>query len=342
MQHKHVTITQVARAAGVSPTAVSFAFNNPDQIGTKTAERIRAIAREMGYSPNPIARAMISRRTGVIGLLVPLSIESAFINPFIAAFLQGVGSVCDAHSYSVLVVSPYEGSLEEATRRAPVDAYIVLGLNERHEDIDPLRRRRVPFVVVDGDADQVSSINVDDEGGAYAAAAHLLAKGHRDFLILVFDKPHSDHIRDAFFGVGGRRLDGYRRAFNDFGLELPLDRVVQCATSMDGGAQAFRRAWETGLRPTAVLSMSDVKAMGVIRETRCLGVRVPEDLEIIGFDNVPLAALVQPALSTVAQPDVEKGHRAAELLIAALDSETPQPPEKVVFETRLLLRETTR
>lgn len=341
MREKQVTITQVARAAGVSTTSVSFAFNNPDQIGAETAERIRAVARAMGYSPNPLARAMVSKRTGVIGLLVPLTISTSFTNPFIAAFLQGVGSVCDAYSRNLLVVSPYKGSLEEATRRAPVDAYIVLGMNENHEELDPLRRRQVPFVVVDGDAEKVSSVNVDDEGGAYAAAAHLVSAGHRDVLVLAFDTPKPAFIRNPFFGVGQRRLTGYRRAFQEGGLELPIERIMFSDPTMESGVESFRTAWENGMRPTAVLAMSDVQALGVLLEARRLGLRVPEDLEIIGYDDIPLASLVSPSLSTVAQPNTEKGRRAAELLLADLDSETKRPPEKVIFETRLVLRETT-
>lgn len=340
MRHKPVTITQVAEAAGVSPTAVSFAFNNPNQLGSETAERIRAIAREMGYSPDPIARAMASRRSGVIALLAPLTISSAFENPFISGFLRGVGSVCDDHSLNLLVVSPYKGSLEEATRRAPVDAYIILGMNENHEELNPLRRRHVPFVVVDGDAENVSSINVNDGQGAYDAAAHFLAKGHRDILVLNFDRPNPASI--LINVAGERRLAGYRRAFNDYGVELPDDHILQAPPSMEAGARAFRTAWESGLRPTAILSMSDAKALGVIFEARRIGLRVPEDIEIIGFDNIPQAMLCSPMLSTVAQPIEEKGRLAAEMLVKALESETVEIPQKVFFETHLILRETTR
>jgi alanine racemase len=294
----------------------------------------------MGYSPNPIARAMTSRRTGVIGLLVPFSITTSFANPFFMAFMQGVGEVCDAHSISVLVVSPYKGSLEEATRRAPVDAYIVLGLNENHEELEPLRRREVPFVVVDGDTHTRSSINVDDEGGAYAAAMHLLRAGHRDVLMITFQNVPPEHRGDVHYGVGGRRLAGYRRAFAEFGLALPADRLIPVMTSIEGGAEAFRSVVQAGVRPTAVLAMSDVHAIGAVREAQRLRFRVPQDLEVIGFDDIPLAELVTPALSTVRQPILEKGRRAAELLIEAL--EELQPPMNLRMETELILRETTR
>lgn len=338
---KRVTITQVAKAAGVSPAAVSFAFNNPQQLGAETAERVRTVARDLGYAPNPIARAMTSRRIGAIGLLVPFNISATFSNPFIPVFMQGVGSVCDARSLSVLLVSPYEGSLEKALHRAPVDAYIILGLNEMHAEIEPLRRRQMPFVIVDGDAETVSSVNVDDEMGAYEAAAYLLAKGHRDILVQTFYSAAPSHKgEDVFYGVGGRRLTGYQRAFEECGLNLDVERFVQSPTDIGGAAEAFLQAWQAGARPTAVLAMSDAKAIGVMAAAKQLNLRVPEDLEIIGFDDLPLAQMVQPALSTVHQPIYEKGQRAAELLME--DLEETHPPENVLFETRLVLRETTR
>jgi DNA-binding LacI/PurR family transcriptional regulator len=340
MGKKRVTIIEVAKAAGVSPTAVSFAFNNPERIGAETAERIRALATKMGYAPSPIARAMISSKTGAIGILVPSDLTATFANPFTSYFIEGVSAVCDEHSLSPLIVSPYESSLDEATRRALVDGYIVLGLDEKHAEIEPLRKRNVPFVIVDGDAESASEVNVDDEGGAYAAAAHLLAQGHRDIMIVTFEQPPSSHKGDVYYGVGGRRLRGYQRAFAESGASFSYDLLVQAATSVAGGAEAFKAAWSQGFHPSAVLAMSDAMAIGVCRAARDLGLWIPADLEVIGFDDLPLSSLLSPSLSTVHQSITEKGRLAAELLVRALEGEPSQ--EKVKLPTHLILRETTR
>lgn len=336
---KRVTIADVAKAAGVSATTVSFAFNNSGQVGADTVERVFHVARELGYAPSPIARALLSQRTGVIGILVPFSISASYANPFMASFMEGVGSVCDAHSLGALIVSPIGGSIEEAAKRALVDGYIVLGLDESHIEIEALRHRRVPFVVVDGDARTVSEVNVDDAGGAYAAALFLLEKGHRDILVLTFESPTpiESHI---FHGAGWRRLEGYRKAFAEYGLCLELERVVQSPTSIEGGAQAFARAWKEGRRPTAVLALSDAMAIGVIGQAGRLGLDVPGDVEIIGFDDLPIALLTRPALSTVHQPIVEKGRIAAQLLTGVMEGSRAR--EKVMLPTRLVLRESTR
>jgi len=334
-----VTIVDVAQRAGVSPTAVSFAFNNPSQLNSETIDRILAAAHELGYAPNPFARALLSGRSGVIGVLVPQSISSIFANPFFASFFQGIGSICDDKGLALLTISPLGDSLEEAITRAPVDAFVIVGLDEHHHEIAPLRKRKMPFVIVDGDAQHASSVNVDDQEGAYRAAAHLLAKGQRDVLILTFETPYG-HLDNVYYGVGGRRLRGYQRAFVDYGVPWRDDWLISSFCSFEGGEQSFNAVWDTGLRPTAVLAVSDAMAMGVIRAAIRRGLRIPEDLEIIGFDDIPLATLAQPPLSTVHQPIVEKGRLAADLLVTALEANTP--PQHVLLSIRLLLRGTTR
>jgi len=196
----------------------------------------------------------------------------------------------------------------------------------------------VPFVVVDGDAETASSVNVDDEGGAHAAAEFLLERGHHEVLVLTFHAPPDELDKDL--GVRGRRLRGYRRAFVERGLSLDDDAVVRTFVTLAGGDTAFAQAWATGARPTAVLAASDIMAIGAMRAAKRLGLRVPGDLEVIGFDDIPLAAASDPALSTVHQPITEKGRVATRLLIRELDEGGPR--ERIVLPTELLLRDSTR
>ncbi len=340
MKTNRATITDVAKKAGVSIAAVSFAFNNPNQISTETAERIFSVAEELGYAPNAIAQAMVSRSIGVIGVLVPMSITASFQNPFIAEFMNGVGSVCDQHSLSTLFVSPYEGSLLKATQRAPVDGFIVLGLNEQHSEIEPLRQRQVRFVIVDGEAETVSQVNIDDEQGAYQAASHLLGKGHSNIMILTFEKPEPSHNNDIFYGVGGRRYNGIYHAFQDAHVAFDFSMMVQSLTSMAGGREAFLTAWRSGFHPSAVFAISDAMAIGVLSAAKELGLRVPQDLEVIGFDDIPTAAFTNPTLSTVHQPIFKKGTTAAELLVNAISGKEER--QKILLPTELILRESTR
>src|SRR5436305_1493358 len=182
---RRVTIHDVAGKAGVSTAAVSHAFNDPERLRATTVTRILAAARELGYAPNPHARALHSQRVGVLGVLFPQPIATVFANPFFASFLEGIGSVTDERGIGLLTVTPVGGSLERAIAAAPVDGFVIIGLDERNADVAPLRKRGVPFVVVDGDAETASSVNVDDEGGAHAAAEFLLERGHREVLVLI-------------------------------------------------------------------------------------------------------------------------------------------------------------
>lgn len=321
----------------MSPSAVSAAFNDPAQLSEATAARIVATARRLGYAPNPHARALHSRRSGVLGVLFPQAIATVFANPFFAAFLEGIGSVTDERGIGLLTVSPVEGSLERAIAAAPVDGFVILGLDERHHEVAPLRKRGVPFVIVDGDTHSVSSVNVDDELGAYAAAKFLLDRGHRDVLVLTFETPRDR--RDVVQGVGSRRTRGYKRAFAEAGVRLTGEQLLPTPVSMDGGDRSFGVAWDGGRRPTALLAVSDIMALGALQAARRRGVRVPDDLEVIGFDDIPLAAASHPALSTVHQPIAEKGRLATQLLMRELDQKGPR--ERIVLPTELVLRETT-
>ena len=335
---RRVTIHDVAGKAGVSTAAVSHAFNDPERLRATTVTRILDAARELGYAPNPHARALHSQRVGVLGVLFPQPIATVFANPFFASFLEGIGSVTDERGIGLLTVTPVGGSLERAIAAAPVDGFVIIGLDERNADVAPLRKRGVPFVVVDGDAETASSVNVDDEGGAHAAAEFLLERGHRDILVLTFHAPPDELDKDL--GVRGRRLRGYRRAFVERGLSLDDDAVVRTFVTLAGGDTAFAQAWATGARPTAVLAASDIMAIGAMRAAKRLGLRVPRDLEVIGFDDIPLAAASDPALSTIHQPITEKGRVATRLLIRELDEGGPR--ERIVLPTELLLRDSTR
>lgn len=339
MSMRRPTIADVAQHAHVSPTAVSFAFNNPSQLNPATVERILEAAQQLGYTPNPHARALHARRSDVIGVLVPQALSSVLDNPFFPAFLQGIGSICDEHGLGLLTISPLFGSLNDAIIRAPVDGFIIVGLNEYHEEVAPLLRRKVPCVIVDGDAQTFSSVNADDASGAYPAAAHLLAHGHQHLLLLAFETL-PDHSNDPYFGVGYRRAHSYQRAFAEYHASWDAKWLKPTVSTIEGGAQSFEDIWEQGLRPTAILAVSDAMAIGAIKAALRHGIRIPEELEVIGFDDVPLAALIKPALSTVRQPIVEKGRVAAELLVAALDGSTTT--EHVLLPTELILRETTR
>jgi alanine racemase len=334
--NRSVRIADVAREAGVSTTAVSFAFNNPHRLNPQTVTRILDVARRLGYAPSPHARALLSRTVGVIGVLVPQSIPSIFANPFFSAFYEGVGQVCEENGLSLLTVSPLAGSLYKAVANAPVDGFIVVGLNETHEDIEVLNKRNIPFVIVDGDAIKGPSVNIDDEHGAWLAADYLLRHGHRNILCMHFEVDYTASP-ERIYGLGLRRLNGYRRAFEAHNIGWNDHDIVPTPINVSGGADNFIAVWNSNRpHPTAVMAVSDVMAIGVIRAAKTIGLRIPEDLSIIGYDDIPLASWTNPALTTIRQPIVEKGETAAQLLLNVISGDTSAP--KIVLPTELVIR----
>ena len=338
-------IADVARAAGVSKTAVSFAFNNPARLSTETASRIREVADNLGYRPHPVARLLTQRRTMSLGILTPQALAVIFSNPFFALFLEGVAQASDELGYELHVISPRNGSLAAAVGRATVDGVLIVGLSHDHPEVNQVRGAGLPMVLVDSDLPEHSSIVVDDEGGARAAAEHVLALGHRAILVVAVERADPGSAEggpvSVAQGVAERRLRGYRAEIMAAGVELGPEDIVAGRASIDGGEAAFLRAWSAGARPTAVLAMSDAMAIGAMRAARQLGIRVPDDLSVVGFDDIDLAALVDPALTTVHQPVRQKGVDAVRLLLAEMDTRTASQPEHVRLDTRLVIRGST-
>ncbi len=337
---QRVGISDVAREAGVSKAAVSFAFNSPDRLSMETVTRIRSVADRMGYRPHPVARMLSAGQTTTIGILSPQALGQVFANPFFALFAEGVASVTEEHGFGLLFISPLHGSLARALDRATVDGVVALGLDERHPELGSIRLAGLPAVVVDSPAwSGQRAILVDDEGGARLAAEHLLDLGHRDVLVMGVE-PAVGEAPDA--GVAGRRLAGYRAAFAAAGMVLSPDRLVRPPATIEGGESALLRCWSRGDRPTAVLCMSDAAAAGALAAARRLGVRVPEELSIVGFDDLPLTRFTDPPLTTVHQPVRRKGEAAASMLLEALARPPADDQDRVlVLETRLVVRRST-
>ena len=329
----------------MSKTAVSFAFNSPERLNADTAARIRAVATELGYQPHPVARMLAQKQTMTIGLLTPHIPTVLFANPFFPTLYGGVADVADQAGYGLLLVSPLGGSLMRALSRATVDGFVAVGLSEDHPEVEQIRRAGLPMVLVDGFAfPEHGSVDSKDELGARGAARHLLGLGHREFAVVGVEPPYVvasvDEMPGPAESVVSRRLAGYRQGLELGGIRLPDERIVVGPVTFDGGAAAFYRLWEDGLRPTAVLVMSDVMAIGVMGAARELGLNVPRDLSVVGWDDLEIAAHSNPALTTVHQPIQQKGEEAARLLLRMIANPNERPGHKLL-DTRFIIRSST-
>src|SRR3989441_11522698 len=207
-----VTIADVAVAAGVSKTAVSFAFNSPEKLGQATLDRVLHVALDLGYTPHPAARALSMRRSGTIGVLIPQRLSTVFANQFMAELMQGLGELVEEHDLTLLLVPPLDGSLEGAIRQASVDGFISLGLSPHDRALEVLDAIGIPTVLVDSeDTAGHPVVNVDDRGGAEAPARHLLELGHRELAIIVLPPTRAQVANTP---TATRRMEGYRAAID--------------------------------------------------------------------------------------------------------------------------------
>ena len=336
-------IQDVAARAGVSKTAVSFAFNQPEHLNEATRDRILAAAVELGYRPSPIARRLAARRTDQIGLVLPQPTHDAFANAFIPELLRGIGDVCDERGVSLVIVPPAGGSLARAVEGALVDGLILLGLAPDHPELELARRAGLPVVALDVDdwsgADVVA---IDDAGGSAAAAEHLYRLGHREVAVVLISE-HPDAALDELDGISGRRLAGIREGFDRArgeGGSAVRVRILSAEVSEEGGRAAFGEL-AAGRLPTAVIAITDMAAIGILNAAADAGVRVPDDLSVIGFDDIPAAAWSSPRLTTVHQPIREKGRLAARRLIDLTREPDGHRPSMERLPTRLVVRGST-
>ncbi|MGA8211269.1 MAG: LacI family DNA-binding transcriptional regulator [Nocardioidaceae bacterium] len=346
-----VTLQTIADQVGVSRMTVSNAFSRPDQLSQALRERILEAATALGYvGPDPAARALARGTTGAVGVLLTDSLRSAFDDDVATAFLGAVAGEVGTAGLALSLLSGTAGGELVPARDVAMDGAVVYSCDPDRSTVDWLLRRQLPVVFVDQEpTDDVSCVNVDDRGGARAAAQHLVDLGHRRVAVMTAAMGGApglvtDPLADARTAkyVSRERVAGCLDALAAAGL-TPL--VHRQRTSDD--QEAYRAALvllAAGDRPTGVLCFSDVIASGVVRAAEELGLDVPGDLSVTGFDDSPLARRLRPRLTTVRQDVVEKGRLAASLLqdaMAGRRAGLAVPVERVRLPTELVVRDST-
>lgn len=335
MNARRVTISDVATRAKVSKTAVSFAFNDPSKLSEGTLQQILSAADELGYVRDPAARMLRTRRTNSLGVLLPQQIDSALENPYYTQFFRGVGHTCHQEGLSMLLVPPLRGSMLKAIPYAAVDGFIVCGLETDRGEVQALRSRGIPFVLVDSDeTDGVSYIDVDEQEGMRDVAQYVLSQGHRRILVLAFESGTTGGPT-GWHGPLSRRKQGFDEALAayDVAADDPRVEVREIPCTRAAGAAALRDVWLNGERPTAVLAFSDIIAFGVLDAAHELGIDVPRELSVTGFDDLPESEWAHPGLTTARQPIEAKGRLAAEYLVDAIAAQDHEPHRRRLHAT---------
>ena len=346
-----VTLQTIADQVGVSRMTVSNAFSRPDQLSESLRSTILDAAKKLGYvGPDPAARALARGTTGAIGILLTSSLRYAFDDDVATGFLGAVaGEVAPTGLALTLLSSTGVGDMIPA-RDVPMDAALVYSCDPDMSAVDWLTRRRLPVVFVDQEPERgVTSINVDDRGGARAAAQHLVDLGHQRVAVLTaalggtpgyVADPKADAHTSKY--VSRERLLGYLEALKPAGI-TPLVHRQRNSDDVEAHAAALDLLSRDD-RPTAVLCFSDVIATGVLRAADELGLQVPRDLSVVGFDDSPLARRVRPQLTTVRQDVAEKGKVSAAELKRVMEAKrggTKARAKHLVLPTELVVRDST-
>ncbi|MGJ7496608.1 LacI family DNA-binding transcriptional regulator [Variovorax sp. RT4R15] len=312
-----MNIQNVARHAGVSIATVSRAFNFPDKVAPATRELIERVAKELGYVANTNARTLRTQRSRVLGVVLP-----TLLNPTFAEYLQGVAQAAAAGGYAIVpVTTGYELDQEERAVNQLIAGNVagmilVVSNPSNSAALQRLNAAAVPYVLAYNMHPAHPCVSVDSEGASAEVVAHLVRLGHRRIAMVSGTLAASDRAQ--------QRYRGYLRGMADAGLRAPpLLEVPFVETAVE----ALRHYLRKTPRPTALFCSNDLLAIRSIRAAHQSGLRVPQDLAVVGFDGIALGEDLTPALSTVAQPNHDIGRHGVEWLLRSLEAGTPLAPE---------------
>jgi len=323
------TIRDVAEKAGVSVATVSHVINGTRKVAPETEARVRRAMEELGYQPNAIAQSLRKRTTYAIGILV-----SDITNPFFATIVRGAEDAALEAGYSVIVCNSDEDPQKEdmyirALWRRRIDGMLIAPTRDGTSPaIQELVQRKLPFVFVDRKAKGIEADAVlsDNIGGAYLATKHLIERGHKRIGIVL--------------GIPGattteERLLGYRQALEEAGIPFSEDLVVWGGYRMEGGRKACAKLLSLSDPPTAIFSTNNLMTVGVLQELSHRGIKIPEEVAVVGFDDLEWAEIVHPPLTVVAQRPYEIGYQAFKILLERLNRLEGKQEVRVSVELKI-------
>jgi LacI family transcriptional regulator len=328
-------LEEVARLAHVSRSTVSRVINDHPNVKPETKQRVWQAIRESGYRPHTVARSLVTNRTRTIGIVIPMAVTAVFTDPFFPLLLRGATEVCNIHEYQLLlslftVPAQQEAMCQRVLRSGYVDGVIVASAAVDDPLIPSMLRDGVQSVSIGRHPDaKVHYVDGDNVGGARMAVEHLIRLGHRR-IGTITGRLELTAAQD--------RLDGYRQALQAHRIVVEDSLIVEGDFSERSGVMGMERLLSAS--PTAVFVASDSMAIGALKALREAGKQVPQDVALVGYDDIPIASLIEPGLTTVRQPIERMGSMAAELLLSMLNHPTDgeAPAHRIILPTELVVR----
>lgn len=317
-----VTLKQIALECGVSVASVSKALNQAPDISAPTAERIRQKASELGYYPNAAARALKTNRSYNIGVVFDDETGVGLTHEYFNEVLNALKEQVNIHGYDITFISKNIGNQEmgylEHCRYRNCDGVVVVCADFNDSSIEELGRGDLPFVSIDYVFEGKSAVLSDNRQGMYELVSHLYDKGHRKIAFIYGD--------DTM--VTRSRMDGFRDFCKEHSMEIPDEYLISSAYhNPKQSALGTRQLMSLEDRPTCIIFPDDVSILGGITEIEKLGLKIPEDVSVAGYDGISFSRLMRPIVTTYKQDSVSLGRRAAELLIEAIENSGDYKPE---------------
>ncbi len=333
-----ITIHDIAKQLNISASTVSRALKNNPIISESTRKRIKKTAEEMGYRPNVLAASFRTKKTNTIGVIVPL------INRhFFSSVISGIEDIAYKNGFTV-TISQSNDKVEKEAKIAHtlfanrVDGLILsLGMETKSfEHLKLFTDRKVPLVLFDRITEKIDAhkIIVDDFGGAYRATKHLIEIGARK--IAHIGGPQTINIYKS-------RQEGFIAALNDAGLKTDKSLIFNGTMTRNDGVEALKTLRKNNKLPDAVFCANDTTALGIIIYLKEIGIKLPDEIAIVGFSNEPFSEVVTPSISTIKQPGFLMGQKAAELVISQINNETSGTNFKTItMPTQLIIRNSSK
>jgi len=335
MIKKKPTIKDIAKIAKISPTAVSMALNDRPRIGSETRKKILRIAKELNYQPNYVARSLVIKRSHTIGLII-----TTILNPFYPELAKGVEDKAIELGYNIIVCSTnYDFKLEKyyinMLRSKGVDGIIFSSVEVNDPNIKPLVEDHFPFILVNRRihnrliAKKINYIVLDNFLGGYMAMEHFLKLGHQRIAIIAGALNISTAVE---------RTEGAKKSLRDYGVKLDPNLLVECNFSKELAYHAAKKFLSMKTPPTAIFAENDFMALGARESILDSGLKIPEDMALIGFDDIALTALKGVELTTITQKKYEMGSLAVKILIDKIKNKTSSTVNQIVLEPELVIR----
>ena len=331
-----VTIKDVARLAGVATSTVSRVIADSSRISEETKSVVREAMKQLGYHPNAIARSLVNKTTNTLAVVMPQSAEKALLNPFFSQALSGISSACHEEGYCILMST---GSTEEEQLQSiksivmsgRVDGVIILYSSVKNLVLEELKEANFPLIVVGKPLEPENVLFVDNDNveAAFIVTEKLIKKGHKKIALL---SGYFDYV----FSLD--RLEGYRAALLENGLDFDRSLIAEAEFTKEDGYDKMKEMLNQENRPTALVVTDDVMAFGAIEAIKEAKISMPEEIEIISFNNVPLAEFCSPSLTSVDIKASRLGFEAARLMIENIKGKAEE--QKVMVPTEIVYRDT--